>query len=100
MVKPAICNREIRVRFSAGACLNNIVIDFATFFLGLIVITSAGVLLLKIIQFRKYYKEDISDSDTKKTQEFLGATKVFVRDPSMFKDTDHDGIDDIIDDKK
>jgi len=74
--------------------------DLVSFFLGLIVITSASVLLLKIVQFRKYYKEDISDSETKRTNEFLGATKVFVRDPSMFKDVDHDGIDDVIDDKK
>jgi hypothetical protein len=74
--------------------------DLLTFFLGLIVITSAGVLLFKIVQFSKYYKEDISDSETEKTKEFLGATRVFVRDPSMFKDVDHDGIDDIIDDKK
>jgi hypothetical protein len=74
--------------------------DLLTFFLGLIVITSAGVLLFKIVQFSKYYKEDISDSETEKTKEFLEATRVFVRDPSMFKDVDHNGIDDIIDDKK
>lgn len=45
------------------------------------------------------YKESVSDSDIQKTQEFLEATKVFVRDPNDFKDKDRDGIDDIIDTK-
>ena len=74
--------------------------DWTFFILGTMVFSSAMLLFFKILQFRKYYKEDRSDIDTERTNEFLGAKQIFVRDPSMFKDVDHDGIDDIIDPKK
>ncbi len=73
--------------------------DWITFILGLIVFSSGGLLLMKIIQFFKFYKEDISSIETEKTHEFLGAKQVYVRDPNDFKDKDKDGIDDIIDPK-
>ena len=73
--------------------------DWTSFILGLMIFFSGGVLLCKLLYFFRCYKEDRLDIDTQQTQEFLEATKVFVRDPNDFKDRDRDGIDDIIDTK-
>jgi hypothetical protein len=73
--------------------------DWMSFFIGLLIFLSAGILFCRVLFVYRSYKESVSDSDIQKTQEFLEATKVFVRDPNDFKDKDRDGIDDIIDTK-
>ena len=42
----------------------------------------------------KWEKNEIKDTPE---SEYLLAKEIFVRDPEAFKDKDHDGIDDIID---
>ena len=73
--------------------------DWTLFLLGLMVFSSGALLILKIINFIRCYKEDTSHMYNEKTVEFLGAKQVFVRDPNDFKDKDKDGVDDIIDTK-
>ena len=73
--------------------------DWMSFFIGLLIFLSAGILFCRVLFVYRSYKESVSDSDIQKTQELLEATKVFVRDPNDFKDKDRDGIDDIIDTK-
>lgn len=70
-------------------------------FLGLSLFTSAGLVLLRLIFSEKneninFYTNDPDYEDTKK---FLDAKEVFVRDPSQFRDSDSDGIDDILENK-
>jgi len=60
-------------------------------------ISSAGLLILKFIQYKKNHNEIILDKDEELSEEFLNAKEIFVRDPLSFKDKNKDGIDDIVD---